>query len=331
MNVRLRTPEHRYSRILGVGAYRPRRVVTNAEICTRIDSTEEWIESRSGIVTRHFAAPDETLAVMAASAGAEALAHAGLEPDRLDCVLVASMSNLLQTPPVSVAVAHALGAHRAGAFDLSAACAGFCHALAVAGDLVSSGGAAHVLVVGAERMTDIVDPEDRTIAFLFADGAGAVVVGPSDEPGIAPAVRGADGSYAGALRMDGAWAGAGPDRPRPYMRMDGRGVFRWAVSQIVPAGQQAMAQAGVDAARLAAFIPHQANLRMIEVMADRLGLPADVAVATDVCRSGNTSSASIPLAMERLLSEGTVRSGDPALLVGFGAGLNYAGQVALLP
>ncbi|MEU0052660.1 beta-ketoacyl-ACP synthase III [Streptomyces sp. NPDC006309] len=331
MNVRLRAPEHRYSRILGVGAYRPRRVVTNAEICTRIDSTEEWIESRSGIVTRHFAAPDETLAVMAASAGAQALAHAGLEPDRLDCVLVASMSNLLQTPPVSVTVAHALGAHRAGAFDLSAACAGFCHALGVAGDLVSSGGAAHVLVVGAERMTDIVDPEDRTIAFLFADGAGAVVVGPSDEPGIAPAVRGADGSHLGALRMDGEWAGAGPDRPRPYMRMDGRGVFRWAVSRIVPAGQQAMAQAGVDAARLAAFIPHQANLRMIEVMADRLGLPADVAVATDVRRSGNTSSASIPLAMERLLSEGTARSGDPALLVGFGAGLNYAGQVALLP
>ncbi len=333
MTARLLTTERRHSRILGLGTYRPRRVVTNAEICERIDSTEEWIETRSGIVTRHFASPDETLPVMAAAAGAKALAHAGLEPGRIDCVIVASMSNLVQTPALAVAVADALGARNAAAFDLASACAGFCQALAVAGDLVSSGGAGHVLVIGAERMTDIVDPTDRAIAFLFADGAGAVVVGPSAEPGIGPAVRGADGSYANALRMDSDWGSVrdDPNLPRPYLRMDGRSVFRWAVGRIVPAARRAMAAAGVRPEELAAFVPHQANLRMTEVMADRLGLADSVRVATDVSASGNTSAASIPLAMERLLAEGTVHSGQPALLIGFGAGLNYAGQVVLMP
>ncbi|MER8062533.1 MULTISPECIES: beta-ketoacyl-ACP synthase 3 [unclassified Streptomyces] len=333
MTPRLLAPERRHSRILGVGTYRPRRVVTNAEICERIDSTEEWIEKRSGIVARHFASPGETLPVMAAAAGAKALAHAGLEPGQIDCVIVASMSHLVQTPALAVVVADALGARHSAAFDLGSACAGFCQALAVASDLVSSGGAGHVLVIGAERMTDIVDPTDRAIAFLFADGAGAVVIGPSAEPGIGPAVRGADGSYAKALRMDSDWGSVrdDPSLPRPYMRMDGRSVFRWAVGQIVPAARRAMAAAGVRPEELAAFVPHQANLRMTEIMVDRLDLPDSVQVAMDVTVSGNTSAASIPLAMERLLSEGTVHSGEPALLIGFGAGLNYAGQVALMP
>ncbi|MFH8788954.1 beta-ketoacyl-ACP synthase III [Streptomyces roseoverticillatus] len=333
MTAGLLTTAHRHSRIAGLGTYRPRRTVTNKEICERIDSTEEWIESRSGIVTRRFASPDETLPAMAAAAAANALTHAGLEAGQIDCVIVAGMSDLVQTPPLAVAVAHALGARGAAAFDLSAACAGFCHALAVAGDMVSAGSAAHVLVIGAERMTDIVDPSDRTIAFLFADGAGAVVVGPSDEPGIGPAVRGADGSHAHALRMDSDWGAVrdDPALPRPYMRMDGRSVFRWAVSRIVPAGREAMRAAGISTGELGAFIPHQANLRMTEVMAERLALPAAVAVADDVKHSGNTSSASVPLAMERLLQEGAVRSGDTALLIGFGAGLNYAGQVVVLP
>lgn len=327
MTVRLNTPGRRHSRILGVGAYRPRRVVDNAELCRRIDSTEEWIETRSGIRTRHFAEPDETLALMATEAAAKALAQAGLTAPQVDCLIVASMSNVLQTPPLAMTVAHRLGARGAAAFDLSAACAGFCHALAVAADTVAAGGAGHVLVVGAERMTDIVEPHDRTIAFLFADGAGAVVVGPSAEPGIGPVVRGADGSQADAIRMDGAWGAAG----RPYMRMDGRRVFRWAVGHVPPAGRAALAAAGVTLGELAAFVPHQANLRMTEVMADRLGLEAGTVVADDVVHSGNTSAASVPLALERLAEQGKVRSGDAALLIGFGAGLNYAGQVVLLP
>lgn len=325
----LRAPRHCHSRILGLGTYRPRRVVGNAEVCRSIDSSPEWIETRSGIRTRRFAAEDETLLAMAVAAGGKALSQAGIVPAQLGCVVVASMSNLVQTPPLAIAVARELGAVRAGGFDLSAACAGFCHALAVSNDLVCTGQARYVLVIGVERMTDIVDPADRSIAFMFADGAGAVVVGESPDARIGPAVRGADGACIDALRMTGSWAA--PGLPRPTMKMDGKRVFRWALAEVVPAAREALSAAGITAAELAAFVPHQANLRMIEVLADRLGLPCRVRVAADVTVSGNTSAASIPLAMERLLSAEPALAGEPALLIAFGAGLNYAGQVVLLP
>lgn len=308
-------------------------MVSNDEVCSRIDSTAEWIESRSGITSRRFAAPDETLVAMAAAAGGRALADAGVTVDRLDCVIVASMSNLVQTPPLAVAVAHELAATGSAGFDISAACAGFCHAVAVAGHMVCAGEATHVLVVGVERMTDIVDPADRGIAFLFADGAGAVLVGPSTSPGIGPTIRGADGDSLHALRMTASWHDfrADPTLDPPTMTMDGRRVFRWAVETVVPACRRMLDAAGLRPSDLAAFVPHQANLRMTEVMVDRLALPDSVTVARDVTTSGNTSAASIPLAIERLLTTGRVARGEPALLVGFGAGLNFAGQVALLP
>ena len=252
----------------------------------------------------------------------------------LDLVLLASMSNLSQTPPQAVRVAHGIGARRAAGVDLSAACAGFCHALAMAADAVAAGSARHVLVIGAERMTDIVDPDDRSIAFLFADGAGAVVVGPSATAAIGPVVRRADGSHADALRMTAGWDefALDPDSTgRPWMRMDGRRVFRWAMEEVCPEAARALELAGVLPADLGAFVPHQANLRMIELMTERLGLTARTVVARDVEFSGNTSAASVPLALEALLDRGEVRSGDPALLLGFGAGLNFAGQVVLLP
>jgi 3-oxoacyl-(acyl-carrier-protein) synthase III len=323
----------RHSRLLGLGTYRPRQIVTNTEICRHIASSEEWIERRSGIKTRRFAGPSETLLTMAAAAGEKALADAGITPSEVDCVLVASMSNLIQTPPLSIAVAHELGAAGAGGFDVSAACAGFCHAVGVGSDMVCNGSAGHVLVIGAERMTDIVDIADRGIAFLFADGAGAVVIGPSDRPGIGPVFRGADGSSLDALRMNTSWSAfrSDPTLEPPMMKMDGRRVFRWAVEHVVPACERALSEAGMAAADLAAFIPHQANLRMIEIMVARLGLPDHVAIANDVTVSGNTSAASIPLGIERVLGSGAAASGEPALLVGFGAGLNYAGQIALLP
>lgn len=322
-----------HSRITGLGTYRPRRVVFNREVCARIDSSEEWIETRSGIRTRRFAAPDETLCAMASAAGRRALGHAGIDSEQLDCLILASMSHLVQTPPLAIAVAHELGAVNTAAFDLSAACAGFCHALAVASDMVRAGDARHVLVIGAERMTDIVDPGDRNTAFMFADGAGAVVVGPSAQPGIGPVVRGADGAFLDALRMNTSWAAFrdDPALDRPMMKMDGRRVFRWAVDRVVEAGRRALKDAGVSVDDLVAFVPHQANARMIDVLADRLALPEHVVVARDVVTAGNTSAASIPLAMERLLCDGEVPSGGPALLIGFGAGLNYAGQVVLLP
>jgi 3-oxoacyl-(acyl-carrier-protein) synthase III len=327
------TPEHSDSAIIGLGVCRGRREVSNAEICTRIDSTEEWIERRSGIVTRFHADEDETLCHLATEAGAKALASAGIQAAQVDCVIVASMSNLVQTPPLAIAVAHQLGASNAGGFDVSAACAGFCHAVGLASNLVRTGDAEYVLVVGAERMTDIVSPTDRSIAFLFADGAGAVLVGRSHRPGIGPTVRGADGGTLDALRMTNSWAAfrADPDTPEPYMIMEGQRVFRWAISQIVPAARRALELAGLTVSDLAAFIPHQANMRMIELLAEKLKLPDSVVVADDVRRSGNTSAASVPLAMDHLLRTGAVRSGEPALLITFGAGLNYAGQVALLP
>jgi 3-oxoacyl-(acyl-carrier-protein) synthase III len=321
------------ARIIGIGVCRPRRAVSNSEVCTRIESTEEWIETRSGIVTRHHADDHEPLSYLATEAGAKALADAGVPAAQLGCVIVASTSNLVQVQPLSIEVAHRLGATAAGGFDLSAACAGFCHALGLAANLVAAGEVGSVLVIGAERMTDIVNPADRSIAFLLGDGAGAVLVARAASPGIGPTVRGADGSSHNALRMTNSWAAfrADPTQAAPYLVMDGRRVFRWAVAEIVPAAQRAIAAAGLTPGELAAFIPHQANLRMIEVLAARLGLPGSVVVADDVRSSGNTSAASIPLAMERLLSSGAVRGGQPALLIAFGAGLNYAGQVVLLP
>ncbi|MFE6872760.1 beta-ketoacyl-ACP synthase III [Kitasatospora sp. NPDC057692] len=316
-----------HSEILGVGGYRPRRRVDNAELCRSIDSTPEWIETRSGIRRRGFAGPDETLPMMAAEAAGRALERSGVRADDVDLVLVASMSHLVQTPALAAVVAHRLGADRAAAFDLSAACAGFCHALAVASDTVRTGGARRVLVIGAERMTDIVEPTDRTSALLFADGAGAVLVGPADRPGIGPVVRRSDGAYAEALRMTAPWAG----EERPWMRMDGRRVFRWAMEEVAPAALAALEAAGQSVADLGAFVPHQANLRMTELMVERLGLTSATAVARDVVETGNTSAASIPLALETLLTGGEAASGDTALLVGFGAGLNYAAQTVVLP
>lgn len=324
----VRVTGSRHSRLLGIGGYRPRRVVGNAEVCRHIDSTDEWIRAHSGIEERRFASADETLLMMSVAAAEKALAQAGTVPADVDLVVLASMSNLVQTPPLAVQVAHELGARSAAAVDLSAACAGFCHVLAVASDAVRAGSAQRVLVIGAERMTDIVEPTDRTISFLFADGAGAAVVGAAGDPGIGPVVRRADGALKQALRMTSSWAGG---RDRPWMRMDGRRVFRWAVEEVTPAALQALDLAGVPVADLDAFVPHQANLRIIEIMAARLALPPRTVVAQDVIRYGNTSAASVPLALETLLSEGRVSSGATALLAGFGAGLNFAAQTVVLP
>lgn len=325
------------ARILGVGAYRPSRVVDNHELAPAIDSSDEWIRRRSGIATRRFAAPDETLVEMAAAASLKALAHAGVPPESVDAVILATMSHLEQSPPAAPRLAHRIGAAGAGAVDVGAACAGFCHALALADGLVRSGHGRHVVVVGAERMSDIVDPTDRGTAFLFGDGAGAVVVGPADTPGIGPVVWGADGSASAAIAHSSPWtalrrSGHAADRAAwPTLRMDGPAVFRWAVATVPQIGRRALAAAGVDAEELSAFIPHQANVRIVEAAAKSLALPAHVAVARDVTDAGNTSAASVPLAMDRLLSEGAVEPGGLALLVGFGAGLSYAGQVVVLP
>lgn len=325
--------EQRHSRLTGLGAYRPVRVVPNAEIVGPMDSTDEWILSRSGIRTRRFAGPDETLTEMAVAAGGKALGEAGIAPEQVSLVIVATMTRMRQAPPVAPEVAHRLGATAAGAFDLGAACAGFCYGVSVAAGAIAAGAAEHVLVIGVERMSDILDPADRSTAFLFGDGAGAAVVGPADEPGIGPTVWGADGGLADSIRQNRDWQSTAGDRTAPVLglRMAGPTVFRWSISALPPPARRALDAAGVRPAELGAFIPHQANLRIVDALARALDLPPEVAVAREVVDMGNTSAASVPLAMEQLRSAGRVRSGELALLLGFGSGLTYAGQVVRVP
>ncbi len=320
--------------VIGLGAYRPDRVVPNSEILARIDSSDEWIRSRSGIESRRFAAPDESVADMAARAAIPALEAAGLTPADVDVLIVATATGLNQTPSVAAEVDVQLGTGGAAAFDIGAACAGFCHGLALANDMVRGGTARHVLVVGVEKLSDFLNPDDRSTAFIFGDGAGAAVVGPSAEPGIGPVVWGSDSSGIAHIRQDHPWdeTFAQPDGPRwPYLEMNGNPVFRWAAFEMAKAAQQALDAAGVSVDDLDAFVPHQANMRITDAMARALKLPASVAIARDIATQGNTSAASVPLALDRLMSEGAVRRGDLALTIGFGAGLVYAAQVIRLP
>ncbi|WP_240543001.1 beta-ketoacyl-ACP synthase III [Solihabitans fulvus] len=317
---------------MGLGAYRPARAVSNAEVCELIDSDDEWIRRRTGIVSRRFAGPDEDVVSMAVEAGARALEQAGLPGSRLDTIVLASMTHLQQSPGAAPQVAHRLGS-RAAAMDVNAACAGFCHGLAVADSLVRSRTADHVLVIGSDKMTDVIDPTDRSTAFLFADGAGAVVVGPSESMGIGPVAWGSDGDLHHLIAHSASWLELRdkPDLPWPTMRMAGQEVFRWTTREVPATARTALALAGLAPADLAAFIPHQANLRIIEKVAKEIDLPPHVAIARDIVTAGNTSAASIPLAMAQLVESGEVADGGAALLIGFGAGLTQAAQVVQLP
>ena len=319
------------ARMLGIGAYRPARVVTNEEVAGPIQSSDEWIQQRSGIVSRHFAGADETVLTMGVEAARKAVADSGLSPEQIDTVLLASVSQLQQCPATAPQLAHLIGAHNAAALDVNAACAGFSYALAMADSLVRAGTSRYVLVVASEKMTDIIDHTDRTTAFLFADGAGAAVVGPAPTPGIGPVVWGSDGARWDLIAHDDSWLAARQPDCWPVLRMAGQAVYRWALQDIAPIARQAMAAAGVDVDDLAAFVPHQANLRIVEAVAKQLKLPSRVVVANQVATDGNTSGASIPLAMEELLATGRVEPGGRALLIGFGAGLAHAAQVVTLP
>ncbi|HZP51749.1 beta-ketoacyl-ACP synthase III [Actinocrinis sp.] len=321
------------SAILGVGGYRPARIVGNDEICRRIDSSDEWIRKRSGIAARRIAGPDETVLSMAAGAAAKAMAHAGLSPELLDTVLLASVSRLEQCPPGAPRVASALGARGAAAMDVGAACAGFCYSLAMGDALIRSGSSRYVAVIGSEKMSDIVDPEDRGTAFLFGDGAGAVVLGPAERPGVGPVVWGSDGDGHHLIQHNHTWLDLRdqPDLPWPTLRMEGTEVFRWAMQVAPKASRQALEAAGVGEDEISAFIPHQANGRIIDAVVKAMGLPDNVLVAREVTEFGNTSAASVPLALEDLVNRGGLPGGSKALMVGFGAGLVYAAQVVELP
>jgi 3-oxoacyl-[acyl-carrier-protein] synthase-3 len=322
-----------YARILSVGGYRPERIVTNDEICERIDSSDEWIRERSGIIERRWAAPDETVVDLAVSAAEKALAGSGIAAEQVGMVMVATVTHPYQTPSAAAEVADRIGANGAGAIDLGAACAGFCYGLAMASDMIRGGSARYIVLIGVEKLTDWVNFDDRGTAFIFADGAGAVVVGPSETPAIGPVVWGSDGSQKEAITMTQSLVdyrdNGGPIFPT--LEMQGQQVFRWAVGEMSKASQRALDAAGVDAHDLDAFIPHQANMRITDAMVRALKLPEHVVVARDIATTGNTSAASVPLALDALIESADLPSGGLALLVGFGAGLAYAAQVVELP
>ncbi|MEU6080976.1 ketoacyl-ACP synthase III [Streptomyces sp. NPDC047108] len=332
-----------YARVLGVGGYRPTRVVPNEEILKHIDSSDEWIRSRSGIATRHWAGPDETVAEMSVEAAGKAVAAAGITAEQVGAVIISTVSHFKQTPSIATEIAHRLGSGKAAAFDISAACAGFGYGLTIAKGLIVEGSADYVLVVGVERLSDLTDVTDRSTAFLFGDGAGAVVVGPSEEPAIGPSIWGSEGDKADVISQTVPWddfrVGDVSQLPVdedgelrfPAIRQEGQTVFRWAVFEMAKVAQQALDAAGITPDDLDVFIPHQANMRIIDSMVKTLKLPEHVTVARDVETTGNTSAASIPLAMERMLATGQAKSGDTALVIGFGAGLVYAATVVTLP
>lgn len=310
------------ARVLAIGGYQPDNVVTNEDLATRLDTSDEWIRSRVGITSRRVAGPAETVEDMAVQAGGKALAGSGLSPSDIDLVIVATCSTEAPIPNAAATVAHRLGIVSPGAFDLNAACAGFCYALATASAAVCGGSARHVLVIGSEKMSAWVDWTDRSTCIIFADGAGAAVVGPAaDTPGIGPVVWGSSGDQAHRITI--------ADR-NSYLWQDGQAVFRWATTEVHPIAVAACERAGVKVEDVAAFVPHQANLRIIEAIARKLGIPRE-RVADDIVHAGNTSSASIPLALARIAERGELESGSPVLLLGFGAGLCYAAQVITVP
>ncbi|GAB6987445.1 beta-ketoacyl-ACP synthase III [Nocardioides pyridinolyticus] len=329
----LQTEGAQHAAILGIGAYRPSRVIPNSEVVEAIDSSDEWIQQRSGIKQRRWATPEETVQAMAVGASRQALERAGIDARQIDCVIVATVTHMFQTPAVATAIAHELGTDQAAAFDISAACAGFCHGIALAADLVRGGSAGYALVIGVERLSDITDVGDRGTAFIFADGAGAAVVGPSDTPGIGPVVWGSDGEQFDLIRQREDWRDvvASESPEMPHLVMQGNAVFRWASFVMAKTGLQALDRAGITVDDLDVFVPHQANMRITDAMARSMKLPERVKIARDIAEQGNTSAASIPLALDRMIEEGDARSGDTALLIAFGAGLAYAAQVVTVP
>lgn len=322
-----------FTRILAVGAARGDLTVTNDDIAGPIDSSDEWIRQRTGVITRKRASDKLSAADLATAAASEAITKAGIKPSEVGALIIATISNTVQTPSMAALVADRIGATPAAAYDISAACAGFCYGIAQGDALVRSGAAKYVVVIGAEKLSELAKPTDRTISFLLGDGAGAVVIGPADEAGISSTIWGSDGGKWDAVGMDRPLrdAFADPEGEYPTLRQDGQTVFRWAVWEMAKVAQQALDAAGITSKDLAAFIPHQANMRIINEFAKQLEVPDSVVIARDIETTGNTSAASVPLAMHRVLDEHPELSGGYALIIGFGAGLVYAAQIVRLP
>jgi 3-oxoacyl-[acyl-carrier-protein] synthase-3 len=312
------------SRIVAMGHYQPSQVVTNDDLASTIDTNDAWIKDRVGIAERRIAA-GESVADMATYAAEKALAASGLTAADIDLVTVATCSAIDRCPNVATRVAHRLGINAPGAFDINTACSGFGYALGTTDHAIRAGASRHALVIGAEKLSDVIDWTDRTTAILFGDGAGAAVLSATaegEQAGVGPVLWGSAPEKGDVLLIEG-W--------QPYIKQEGQSVFRWATTALAPLALQACERAGVAPSELAAFVPHQANSRIIDAIAKRLGLGPDVVVPKDLAVSGNTSAASIPLALSKLVERREVPSGAPVLLFGFGGGLTYAGQVVRCP
>ncbi|GAA4552372.1 beta-ketoacyl-ACP synthase III [Pseudonocardia xishanensis] len=328
MNLRLQatTPG---AKIIGLGSFQPEQVVTNDDLARRVETNDQWIRDRVGIVERRIAEKDTSLVDMAVEAGSRALKDSGLAAADVDTVIVATCTMTAPIPNAAAQTADRIGISAPAAFDLNAACAGFCYGLGTAADLVRAGTAKNVLVVGAEKLSDWVDWDDRSTCIIFADAAGAAVVTAArsaDEVGIGPVSWGSAGDQATTIRI--------LEESTHKLWQHGQAVFRWATTRIAPVALDAVARAGITLADIDVLVPHQANLRIVEAVAKKLrkeGAREDLRVADDIVHSGNTSSASIPMALDHMRAAGRVRSGETALLVGFGAGLSYAGQVVRIP
>ncbi|MEV4680793.1 beta-ketoacyl-ACP synthase III [Streptomyces kurssanovii] len=312
------------SRVVALGHYQPSKVLTNDDLAAMVDTSDEWIRSRAGIRTRHVAGPDEPVDELAAHAAAKALAAAGLTAADIDLVLVATSTAVDRSPNMAARVAARLGMGSPAVMDLNVVCAGFTHALATADHTLRAGAASRALVIGADKMADIVDWTDRSTCVLVGDGAGAAVVESvpdGREPGIGPVLWGSVPEMGHAVRIEGT---------PPRFAQEGQAVYRWATTQLPPIARKVCERAGVAPEDLAAVVLHQANLRIIEPLAQKIGA-VNAVVARDVVDSGNTSAGSIPMALSKLVERGDIGSGDPVLLFGFGGNLSYAGQVIRCP
>ncbi|NES13926.1 MULTISPECIES: beta-ketoacyl-ACP synthase III [Micromonospora] len=311
------------SRIVAMGHYQPSRVVTNDELAQMVDTNDEWIRDRVGIVTRRIAG-DETVADMATAAADKALANSGLTAADIDLVVVATCTSVDRSPNVACRVAAKLGITAPAAYDINTACSGFAYALGTADHAIRAGAARNAIVIGAEKLSDFTDWTDRSTCIIFGDGAGAAVItatADGEPAGVGPVVWGSVPEKSDAVRIEG-W--------RPYIAQEGQAVFRWATTALAPLALQACERAGVAPSELAAFVPHQANARIIDGIVKRLNIP-DAIIAKDIVESGNTSAASVPLALSKLVERREVPAGAPVLLFGFGGGLTYAGQVVRCP
>jgi 3-oxoacyl-[acyl-carrier-protein] synthase-3 len=311
------------SRVVAFGHYQPPRIVTNDDLAQMVDTSDEWIRDRVGIVTRRIA-DTETVADMATAAAEKALANAGFTPADIDLVVVATCTSVDRSPNVACRVAAKLGIAAPGAYDINTACSGFSYALGTVDHAIRAGAVRNAIVIGAEKLSDFTDWTDRSTCIIFGDGAGAAVVtatADGEAPGVGPVVWGSVPEKSDAVRIEG-WRG--------YVQQEGQAVFRWATTALAPLALQACERAGVAPEDIAAFVPHQANGRIIDGLAKRLALPNAV-IAKDIVESGNTSAASVPLALSKLIERREVPSGAPVLLFGFGGGLTYAGQVIRCP